>query len=315
MRIFLSLILLCYFWAPLSVQASELIALDAPKISFCANVFGKLARLLDGVDYLAAKAAKPWKFSELEEMRFGGIFFDEGLSHDNMILKLMHSMVRSRADKLPEKRRESFLAAYKEVFFPEDPRFTKYPPNDLPAYLPSGNTIMMGMRDPNKFPITVIHETDHAHLWNKHKIKRSPLNIIRPTEKYLLPVSFHLTDIDRVFGEARAMGAEWELASRIPKKIRLQKMKEIERELKAKGIEFWEETRLEDHQDDPDALLQMLAYLSYEKAGFSKEKFIREMLEINLYTMRRLVKIKYIPFKRYLIRKTPGWILIGLYFL
>jgi len=311
MRVLLGLILLL----PLSLQAAEVIDINAPKKSLCAKVLSKVSKVLDGVDYLAAKAAKPWKFSELEEMRFGGIFFDENLHHDHMIEKLLHSMVRARADRLPEKRRASFLAAYKEVFFPDDSRFTLYPPDDMPSYQVPGNTIMMGKRDPSKFPVILMHETDHAHTSNKYKIISYSRYILKPIEKFLLPISLHLSDVYRTANESSAFGSEWELVSRIPEEIRTKKMNEIKRELKAKGIEFWDEKRLNNHQDDVDSLLQILTYISYENAHLPKDEFIRYLQKVHHYTMSQFVGNQYLPFSRYLKQKIPAWILISLYFL
>ncbi len=162
----------------------------------------------------------------------------------------------------------------------------------------------------------LIHEAGHADDYQRRKLSAILLGLLSKIDSTII-IPTPLKPYLKYLREKPSIGAQWELAQRIPKDTReklIQKLKEAHREkYREKLLQLSQMKQISEEQrkglindEMINAVMKVspqkmsddlfeIAIASLEKAHLSKEEFISEMQSIHGYDLKTLLKNHYNP--------------------
>lgn len=244
--------------------------------------------------------ASPWKFDQSFEKSLKSIFEEKSLDDRQKVSKLFHLLLDKRTLRYSKKKQMELKKILSIAQDPNNPLHATYKSYlDLSpvGYDPINRKVAFSIGPKNKSEwtlthyIALIHEMQHA-MYDYQSNIALPYKIIRT-----LLESFSLTmgSVSRTtvyFDEIKALGAQWELVSRMPSSTRKNYLKlfDIIDNYSIHSPSEIAEAEKRLTTSTSHTLLKVIR-ASLEHADLSKEEFIEKLKVVHRYKYSQLMRL------------------------
>lgn len=239
-------------------------------------------------------ARDPWTFTPEQEDRFRAVANDTSLPEEKKSRALFDELTKARLENVSPVSRRLIRRALDDAL-KQKSIYSQSLGNVLgmmggPHYNPVFNRVYIPFKNTDSIADLLVAFHEIEHLFHRNTSPLLALSLPFGIKDFMSIVGTPITPLVRYRMESRAMGAQWEMARRIPKERRLALIREL-------------------REKDPDAdrlfvsspsaantlnqAMRKITIASLEHADLSKEEFLKKLAEAHGYSAKNLLTGQY----------------------